>query len=197
MLRCEMRHHYFTEQNNSNMEKIYIGIDPGSKGFITVIKPNGNIEHLSIADKTPKEILDFLNTLTVEARNYNWGVFACMEEVHAIFGSSAKATFSFGEIFGLLKGIIIASELPYNLVQPKTWQKDIWSNADVVHEYKKVAKNGEVVTRKVINTKATSIIAARRIFPNTDLRKTPRSKNADDNKVDSLLIAEFARRHNL
>ena len=120
-----------------------------------------------------------------------------MEEVHAIFGSSAKATFSFGEIFGLLKGIIIASELPYNLVQPKTWQKDIWSNADVVHEYKKVAKNGEVVTRIVINTKATSIIAARRIFPNTDLRKTPRSKNADDNKVDSLLIAEFARRHNL
>jgi len=50
---------------------------------------------------------------------------------------------------------------------------------------------------KRIDTKATSINAARRLFPEVDLRKSERSKKPDDNKVDSMLMAEYARRRNL
>ena len=49
-----------------------------------------------------------------------------MEEIHAIFGSSAKSTFSFGEIFGKLQGIIVANKISLHFVQPKIWQKQMW-----------------------------------------------------------------------
>ena len=171
--------------------KIYVGIDPGAKGFITAVV-NGNHDFLSISDNNVIEINKYLASLKSQGE-----VVAIMEEVHAIFGSAAKATFSFGEIFGLLKGLLIANNIPYHLIPPKTWQKEIWTNADVVVTYKNVVVKGKTTVRKEINTKATSLKAAIRMFPTIDFRKTERCKFPDDNKVDSLLIAEYGRRKNL
>ena len=171
--------------------KIYLGIDPGGKGFITAII-DGEYEFYSISDLNALEINKVLGTLKVRGN-----VVAVMEEVHAIFGSAAKATFSFGEIFGLLKGLLIANNIPYHLIPPKKWQKEIWTNADIVVTYKNVVVKGKTTVRKEINTKATSLKAAIRMFPTIDFRKTERCKFPDDNKVDSLLIAEYGRRKNL
>ena len=51
--------------------------------------------------------------------------------------------------------------------------------------------------KKVVSTKNTSINAAKRLFPSLDLRKSTKCKNIDDNKVDALLMSEYARRKNL
>lgn len=155
---------------------IYIGIDPGAKGFLTAIKESG-IEYLSIADNTMNDIADYLNGLQFEDK-----CLVCMEEVHAIFGSSAKATFAFGQIFGQLLGFLVAYKIPYVLVPPKTWQSRIWGNCD------KVFAEG-----KKVDTKGTSINAAMRLYPKEDLRRTTACKKADDNKADSLLIATYAK----
>lgn len=161
--------------------RTYLGIDPGSKGFITVHGDDG-YTFISIEENTPRE----LGRQLAAIRDRYPDVLAVMEEVHAIYGSSAKGTFSFGEIFGLLQGLLIATRIPYHLVQPKEWQKEIWVNADKV--YKTGAK---------VDTKATSLNAAQRLFPDIDLRRTTACRKVDDNKVDSLLLAEFARRKNL
>ena len=171
--------------------KIYLGIDPGGKGFITAII-NGEYEFYSISDLNALEINKVLASLKGRGN-----VVAIMEEVHALHQSAAKATFSFGEIFGLLKGLLIANNIPYHLIPPKTWQKEIWTNADVVVTYKNVVVKGKTTVRKEINTKATSLKAAIRMFPTIDFRKTERCKFPDDNKVDSLLITEYGRRKNL
>ena len=171
--------------------KIYVGIDPGAKGFISAITDGGYMFY-SISDLNPLDINTILGSLKSKG-----DVVAIMEEVHAIFGSSAKATFSFGAIFGLLKGLLIANSVPYHLVPPKTWQKEIWTNPDMVVAYKQVMVKGKTTTRKEVNTKATSLNAALRLFPDVDFRKTVRCKKSDDNKVDSLLIAEYGRRKNL
>lgn len=179
------------------MEKIVIGIDPGSLGFLSCIMPNGNIEFKSInessVDALNKTLCEWINKASV----YEWGVIVVMEQVHAIFGSSAKATFSFGEIFGVLKGLIMANNIPYHLVQPKEWQSVIWVNSDIVATIKEVQTKKGIVKRKEINTKKTSMNAAKRLFPSIDFRRNVRCKNIDDNKVDSLLIAEYGRRKNL
>lgn len=91
----------------------------------------------------------------------------------------------------------MANKIPYHLVQPKVWQKEMWDNKDLVVAYKTIVKKDKTITKKEVNTKQTSLNAAKRIFPNIDFRKTERCKNPDDNKVDSLLIAEYARRKNL
>lgn len=176
------------------MEKTYIGIDPGVKGFITAIFPNGNFEFYSIDENDDLELHRILKGI----KERSWIVTAVLEDVHSIFGASSKSTFNFGEIKGVLKGLLVANEIPYTLVQPKTWQQEIWNNQDMVVSYKTVKKSdGSEQKRKVVDTKSTSINAARRLFPNIDLRKNTLCRKIDDNKVDSLLMAEFARRKNL
>lgn len=181
------------------MEKTFIGIDPGSIGFITAIFPNGEKEFYSIDEN---DDLD-LGRIFKDIKKRSWEVVACVEQIHAIFGSSANSTFAFGEIFGILKGLLIANEIPYTLVPPKTWQQEIWVHQDEIY----VTKNRTVTDKvtgvkiskpyKAVDPKPTSINAARRLFPNIDFRKNERCKKIDDNKVDSLLIAEYARRKNL
>lgn len=179
------------------MEKMIIGIDPGSLGFMSCIMPNGIVEFKPINGTSIDSLNKTLGEWLSKASSYEWGTIAVMEEVHAIFGSSAKATFSFGEINGVLKALVIANNIPYHLVQPKTWQNAIWINSDIVATYKEVTTKKGIVKRKEVNTKKTSINAAQRLFPNIDFRKNERCKNIDDNKVDSLLIAEYGRRMNL
>lgn len=174
------------------MDRVYMGIDPGSKGFITVMHENGII-FFSIEDNDFYRIGDVFREIKESFPN----VVCVMEEVHAIFGSAAKSTFSFGEINGLLKGFLIANKIPYHLVQPKKWQSEIWENKDMVVTYKDIVIRGKATKKKEVNTKQTSINAAKRLFPNIDFRKNERCKNIDDNKVDSLLIVEYARRKNL
>ena len=173
-------------------QRVYLGIDVGSKGFFTLNTGN-ELRFYSIADNDAYQLSNILQNIKDEFPN----VVCAMEEIHAIFGSSAKATFAFGEINGLLKGLLIANKIPYHLVAPKKWQSEIWDNKDMIVSYKTVTIKGKQVTKKEVNTKQTSFNAAKRIFPSVDLRKTERCKNLDDNKCDSLLISEYARRKNL
>lgn len=172
--------------------RVYIGIDVGSKGFIT-LNNGSEYQFYSIADNDIYQLSDVFKEIKEEYPN----VVCVMEEIHAIFGSSAKATFAFGEINGILKGLLMANKIPYHLVPPKTWQKEMWDNKDLVITYKTINKRGKDVSVKDVNTKQTSINAAKRIFPTIDLRRTEKCKNIDDNKVDSLLISEYGRRKNL
>ena len=92
----------------------------------------------------------------------------------------------------------MANKIPYHLVQPKVWQGVIWENKDIVVKYKTIKdkKTNKEKSKKVIDTKASSFNAAKRLFPNIDLRRTGKCKNLDDNKCDSLLICEYGKRKN-
>ena len=170
--------------------KTYIGIDPGECGFITVMRPDGSREYFSIKDHDRVAVASFI-------RSFSGSDAVCaMENVHALFGASAKSTFNFGEIYGFLQGVIMSAGIPYHLIQPKLWQKEIWEFVDIVEKpTNRVNKAGQKI--KAVDTKATSINAARRMFPAEHLGRTERCTSIDDNKVDSLLIAEYARRKNL
>lgn len=175
------------------MDKAYIGIDVGAQGFISVMHPSGELEFLALKDTSPHRWSIFFQQLY---EKYDGDVVCCMEEIHAIFGSSAKATFSFGEVNGMLKGLLISNHIPFHLVQPKNWQKEIWINDDRVYDLKP-SKNESGKTIKKINNKKTSFNAGRRLFPDVDFRRTPQCIKDDDNKCDSLLICEYGRRKNL
>ena len=173
-------------------DRVYLGIDVGSKGFIT-LNTGREFKFFSIADNDAYQLSNILNEIKTLYPN----VVCIMEEIHALYNSAAKATFSFGEINGLLKGLLIANKIPYHLVPPKKWQSEMWDNKDMVVTYKLVTIRGKVVNKKEVNTKQTSFNAAKRIFPDVDFRKTERCKNYDDNKVDSVLLSEYGRRKNL
>lgn len=153
------------------MREIIVGIDPGAKGAACVLR-GGNRYLLPV--NPPDELIRLLRD------NAHRDIIVAIEEVHAVFGSSAKATFAFGHAVGLLHGILTALQIPYVLVPPKKWQREIWTATD---------NTGD--------TKATSLNAARRLFPTMDFRRTPNCKKPDDNFIDATLICEYARRKNL
>lgn len=68
-------------------------------------------------------------------------------------------------------------DMPYQLAPPAEWMK-------VMHLG--VPKGG--------TTKQRSIIAAQRLFPETDLRRTSKCTTQDDGMAEALLLAEFGRR---
>lgn len=172
--------------------KCRIAIDPGANGYIA-IEVNGEWTFMSLRDNDMYQVSDLLRYLKDKYPN----IVAGMELIHAIFGSSAKATFSFGEVYGKLQALLIAHKIPYHLIAPKTWQNEIWDNKDMVITYKKVKIKDKEISKKEVNTKATSINAAKRLFPELDFRRTERCNNIDDNKVDATLICEYLRRKNL
>lgn len=161
--------------------KYYIGLDPGASGACTVISGD-DIKSFSFKDHGIQEITNILTTLKELGP---LPLYAVVEDVHAVYGSSAKGTFEFGYNKGWIVGMLTALSIPYSMIPPKTWQAGVWERCDKVMDGNK------------IKTKETSINCAKRIFPGIDLRRTPKCKKPDDGICDSLLMAEYARRKNL
>ena len=169
------------------MEKISIGIDPGKSGFITIIAVDGSIEFNPIP--LIKKEID-IYALSSIFRAYQFSkVHIVVENVHAMFGSSAKGTFSFGFTCGIIEGVLSTLLIPYTKVAPKKWQKQMWEGIPLI---KKPSTSGKT---QVTDTKAMSLLAAKRLFPDVDLRATERSTIPHDGKIDSLLLAEYCRRN--
>lgn len=161
------------------MSKYYLGFDVGNKGGLATIH-DGRIETFSFQDYDIADICQELKIINAQHECY-----AVVEDVHSVFGSSAKSTFNFGFNKGWIIGVLTALRIPYSMIPPKEWQSGVWERCDKVMDGKKV------------KTKETSINCAKRIFPNVDLRRTPKCKKPDDGICDALLMAEYARRNNL
>lgn len=173
------------------MLKCYVGIDVGKSGGVTAIieSDDGGVDiHSIVTPVLPDGDIDIyaLSNLLKEYESELLVNMVVIEKVHAIFGCGAGATFEFGKSAGIAEAVVTALGLPMSLVPPKTWQKEMWAGVD------KLTKVG----KKSTDTKAMSLIAAKRLFPNAVLtdKTKPRSVKAHDGIVDSLLLAEYARR---
>jgi hypothetical protein len=159
-----------------------IGIDPGANGAITCLDGNGKVEFIKPMPKIASGLdSSYLNEI-IESIGKVDCVF--IEDVHAIFGSAAKATFTFGKTCGIIEGIIIANRLPYTYVQPKVWQKEMFQG---VKEVRKPKTNR-------VDTKAMSELACKQLFPAVKFTATDRCTKTHDGMTDSCLIAEWGRR---
>jgi len=172
---------------------IYIGIDPGAKGAIAYINTetgnSGRIKTPLIGDEV--DISTFCEYIKKLTRNGNHHVI--VEDVHSIFGASAKSNFSFGKNVGGIEWLLVSLDCRYTKVAPKTWQAEMWQGVKIVqiNTGKKTPK-GNIKYKN--DTKATSLLAAKRLFPKEDFLATPRSSVPHDGIVDALLLAEYGKR---
>ena len=170
------------------MGKTYIGIDPGKTGYITVFVEGSGYFFKSIetigSEVDIKDLSDFLGQCT--------DVSMCvLEDVHAIFGSAASSTWEFGKVCGIIEAILVIHKIPFTKIQPKKWQKEMWEGIPIQQKPSSTKKTMQT------DTKLMSELVAKRLFPDLDLRRntdSTRSKKIDHNKVDSLLMCEYAKR---
>jgi len=149
-----------------------MGIDPGKKGGISIINNSGEIIDYSIMPETEMEIFEWINGKKEITRCF-------IEKVHSMPNQSSKSTFTFGKGYGGLRMALIASNIPFEEVLPKTWQKEIGITGN----------KGEARPQFKIRLKEK----AQNMFPM--LKLWEETKGNQMAVCDSLLIAEYARRN--
>lgn len=161
--------------------KIRVAFDVGKDGAFAGFRDEKLIEKTVIP--TIGNQID-LSAIRQLLEQYNPSdIHVVVEDVHALFGASAKSTFNFGWSLGILEGILAGMGIPYTKVAPKQWQREMWQGIPIVY------KSG-----KTVDTKATSLLAAKRLFPDVDFRKSARAEKPHDGIVDAILMAEYCRR---
>lgn len=144
------------------------GIDPGSKGAMCVLDSK-NPAYLAILD------LDNITSYGIG----NWLFkqkpdIILIEDVHSVFGVSAKANFSFGFNLGIvhaISNIVLSGGTPM-LVQPKVWQKEIGVS---------------VTGGKFIKQQVSELVKT--YYPNADIYG---KKGAlKDGRSDAIMIAHY------
>lgn len=175
-----------------------LGIDPGKHGGAVLLDAKNvcNQVHIPTAVKDGRvDVLFTTNALKPYADNIST---AFIEDVHAIYGSAASATFEFGHAAGALYGAVqalLGDRVQVGYIQPKSWQKVAWKgveaeNGKAVIDSKtgkqKVLKNGKLQFK--VDTKATSSAAAHALFPGVSFIPK-RCRKEHDGLVDAALIA--------
>jgi len=152
----------------SNRLKVYIGVDPGAKGYFCLLAPSTKqIAFLSNIEQ-PHIIYQWLKTIE---SSYNL-VVIMIENVHSIFGSSAKSNFEFGRNVGIINAVSLVTGNSVELVTPKVWQKFVG-----------VKKKGKEIKKEVA-------FICNRLYPKAPIYG-PKG-GLQDGKSDALMIAHYA-----
>ncbi len=147
----------------------FIGVDPGKSGAIVALGIHPTIEVHCVCKNTERELWEFVQS---QVRDPSGETFAMIEKVHAMPKQGVTSMFNFGQSYGYLRGILVASQIPFEAVTPAKWQK----------RYGLIRKKKESDTDKKNRHKAV----AQELFPTTKVTHA---------LADALLIAHFCREH--
>lgn len=177
------------------MTKIRVGVDIGSDGAIAIFSDGQLVKYVKlpkVADELDmRGMTEILLTYPLE------DIHILMEDLHSVFGAGAASNFTFGVNNGLVVGALQALQLPYSKIGAKKWQKIAWEGIRPVEKavMKKIKgqpafheKNKKGELKYKTDTKQTSLIAAKRIFPKETFLATERSSVPHNGIVDAALI---------
>ena len=154
---------------------IIIGIDPGIKGAICILKDGKILDVFDMpimpigkknkSQVNGSQIYNEIKKATINQEKTN--IKVVIEQVSAMPGQGVTSMFNFGQSFGVLKGIFSAMQIPMDFVSPVKWKKYF----------------------NLINTqKDSSRTKAIEFFPYISAKL---SRKKDANKADAILIASF------
>lgn len=192
---------------NNEKKTIYIGIDPGKAGYITIFDgkdftfygmPTRDIptgDYLQSGRLKTKKVFDeyFLKDILKEIKEdyKDCDIKIAIEKVVGRGGWSAESIFNFGYTSGLLKMMSIMLTSDIIEVRPLKWQSYMRQG------YSLIKKRSFTGKTQINDAKAIAEMIVKKEYPNIDFRKTTKSKNNDDNKIDSFLICLYLYRINI
>ena len=147
-----------------------IGIDPGTKGGLCLMTDRGMVvETISLTGMKEKEVA-FALAKWAEVCDEEPAVF--IEKVQHIRGDGAGGSFTFGAVFGLLRGLVLSLGWTPRYVYPMVWQSALCCLSQ---------GNKNVTKRRAIE-----------LFPE---HHAQRPRGIIHDIADAMLIAEYGRRH--
>ena len=143
------------------------GIDPGANGAICVLDSK-DPAYVALFDLKKAIVWDIYHELFTHLPDLIW-----IEDVHSMFGMSAKSNFTFGRNLGSIHAIaeINCFGRPPNTVAPKVWQKFIG-----------VTAKGKAIKKQVAEI-------ATKLYPAANIRG--KRGGLLDGRSDALMIAHY------
>lgn len=148
-----------------------LGIDPGKSGGLAILWPDRSEAHKMPA--TERDLWDLIDGSLLARDPLGSPCRAYIEKVGAMPGQGVTSMFSFGQNYGMLRGMLIAAEIPFETVTPAKWQRE-FSLPTL-----KTCGGSTTVKKNAHKAKAQEMWPALKITHAT---------------ADSLLIAEYGRR---
>lgn len=151
---------------------IIIGVDPGLNGGICLLG-SGYVPLFRMptlpSGKGSGKVLDENQIMVWFKRTLGKGEssHAFIEKATAMPKQGVVSMFTFGCGFGIIRGILVGLGIPYTLVTPQEWRKEL--------------------LKGMPKGKGSSLIVANRLFPKAVIGK-------HDGMAEALLIAEYGRR---
>jgi len=93
-----------------------VGIDPGWSGGIAFYD-GVTLNSLKFDGLTERDLSDLIQDRTLCPCKV-W-----LEQVHAMPVQGVSSVWNFGQMYGMLRGILIASHIPFETVTPQVWQR--------------------------------------------------------------------------
>ena len=151
-----------------------VGIDPGFSGALAVLDGGEvvAVEDLPVQyvkNTSGKLRGEYVESRLVQLIDLHRISHVFLEKQGSMPDQSAQSTFSTGFGFGLIRGVLSALRIPYELVHPVTWKKAMLEG---------LGRN-----------KSHSLAKARALFPTADL-----GRRKDAGRAEALLIACYGRR---
>lgn len=171
--------------------KVYAAIDPGKNGAIAAIfveKSKIIKIETHIMPMLNKDEYDLQGLRDIILKLSKFDLHFIIENVHSIFGASAKSNFQFGLGVGFVRAFLAAFQIPFTLVQSKAWQQVCFEGIKPIKKAGKITEG-----RGSIDTKAMALIAVKRLYPKQNLMKSSRATTAHDGIVDALLMAHYCK----
>lgn len=157
-----------------------LAIDPGKDGFLCFMTDRGLAFFPTPTVKVGKSKREY-DTSAMRRTLREFGPCSVyIERQQAMRKSSngrtqgTSSSFAIGLGYGLWQGLILGLGMPLTIVSPQQWQKVAFQGV-----------SGE--------GKERSIIAAGRLYPTVDLRKSELARKPHNGKADALLIAHWAK----
>lgn len=160
--------------------KLFVGIDPGLRGGVTVVDKNEKIHKkvvIPVIKQKNKTKYDSINLYLLLSKlrrlvhkNQLWFV---LEQAAVRPISGKRACFMNGYGYGLIRGILVSLDANVMIVSPQKWMKALDLSS----------KNGK-----------GSIQYCKEKYPREDWTATARSKKPHDGLTDSCAIAIYGKR---
>jgi len=160
---------------------IYVGIDGGFSGGIVAINNDQKIIGKwimpVIKGKTSEYDVDNIVDIFEKLQQQDNDIKVILEKAHPRPISGKRQCFTTGDCYGIMKGVLTAMYISYEIVNPTVWMKEMFKGMN-------------------IKDKKVSIMWCKRKYPKEDFRASERCKNEHDGLTDATCLAVYGFRLN-
>jgi crossover junction endodeoxyribonuclease RuvC len=156
---------------------LILGIDPGlTGGLVWLDRETLAADVLTVIPTIGKQLNLVALSSWLEANTLQTE-HAYLEQVHAMPKQGVSSSFKFGRVYGACEALLVAHRIPYELVSPAKWQRQMHAGIE-----------------RSLEPKQRSLMAVQRLLPGLNLLASERCRKPHAGLVDAALIALYGLR---